>query len=115
MRRKLGSEISARNRRKRAEEKRNADEKVIGNTQISDKLAVSDDPYALKRKELNSVSRNVVTNKDGSVDCPTCGSNMGKMVKTGLFRKRYGYKCPTCHLVAEINNPTQEVIDKLGS
>lgn len=109
MRRKLGSEISARNRSKRAKQKtvqRKLQNEGILLTDVVKKTAPVD-PYASQRKALHGKTGTALT-KDGSVDCPACGASMGKPQKRGLFHKRFEYQCPNCHLVAEVKNVSDE-------
>lgn len=109
MRRKLGSEISAMNRSKRAKQKTVQRELQNEGVLLSDvvKKIAPVDPYASQRKALHGKTDTALT-KDGSVDCPACGASMGKPQRRGLFHKHFEYQCPNCHLVAEVKSVSDE-------
>lgn len=109
MRRKLGSEISARNRGRRAKQRMEANQLKNDGVLISNVWFKNDvqpiDPYATERKAIHGTSLTMMVNRDGSgVICPACKSDMGRPQQRGLFQKYIEYKCPKCHLVAKVKS-----------
>lgn len=112
MRRKLGSDISARNRSRRAKQRAEANKLKNEGVLTSDVWFKNDvqpiDPYASERKAIHGKSLTMMVNRDGSgVICPACKSDMGRPQQRGLFQKHIEYKCPRCGLVAEVKDVQQ--------
>lgn len=49
----------------------------------------------------NHIQANLAVKEDGTVDCPRCGTNMGKPQTRGLFVKHLFLGCPNCGLTAK--------------
>lgn len=45
----------------------------------------------------------LIQNKDGTLNCPQCGGNMGKMIKDGIFNPKLYYWCAKCEIKYNIS------------
>lgn len=77
--------------------------RIYNRTSISvDRLAKGASPK-VKRNSLDGKAMTVTKHTDGTIDCPSCGTNMGQPKKIGWLVKKFVYHCPACRIKATVN------------